>query len=57
MHEGPAERGLDRFAVSIDATGTIVIDTAQITQGPPNLGPANLSFQDPYPWDATCSEA
>ena len=57
MHEGPAERGLDRFAVSIDDTGTIVIDTAQITQGPPNLGPANLSFQDPYPWDATCAEA
>ncbi|HEY7526731.1 MAG TPA: Rieske 2Fe-2S domain-containing protein [Candidatus Limnocylindria bacterium] len=57
MHEGPAERGLDRFAVTIDGTGTIVIDTAQITQGPPNLGPANLSFHDPYAWDATCAEA
>jgi Rieske Fe-S protein len=57
MHEGPAERGLDRFEVTIDATGTIVIDTAQITQGAPNLGPANLVFTDPHPWDATCSEA
>jgi Rieske Fe-S protein len=57
MHEGPAERGLDRFAVSLEPDGTIVIDTAQLTQGPPNQGPANLSFHDPHPWEATCSEA
>ena len=57
MHEGPAERGLDRFAVTIEADGIIVIDTAQLTQGPPNLGPDNLSFHDPHPWDATCAES
>jgi nitrite reductase/ring-hydroxylating ferredoxin subunit len=57
MHEGPAERGLDRFAVRIDADGTIVIDTSEITRGAPNLGPENLTFRDPHPWDATCREA
>ena len=57
MHEGPAERGLDRFAVRMEADGMIVIDTSQLTQGPPNRGPENLSFHDPHPWDATCSEA
>jgi cytochrome b6-f complex iron-sulfur subunit len=31
---GPAPRGLDRFNVSIDG-GQIVVDTAQIVQGPP----------------------
>ncbi|HEX5578746.1 MAG TPA: Rieske 2Fe-2S domain-containing protein [Candidatus Limnocylindria bacterium] len=54
MKVGPAERGLDRFAVLIEGDGTIVIDTAQYTQGPPNLGPEHLAFSDPYPWDATC---
>lgn len=54
MHEGPAERGLDRFAVSIEANGTIVIDTSQLTPGAPNLGPQRLVFSDPHPWDATC---
>jgi nitrite reductase/ring-hydroxylating ferredoxin subunit len=57
MHEGPAERGLDRFAVSIESDGTIVIDTSRLTQGPPNLGQGSLSFHDPHPWEATCSEA
>ena len=57
MHEGPAERGLDRFAVSIEDDGTIVIDTGQLTQGPPNRGPDSLSFRDPHPWEATCAEA
>ncbi len=56
MHEGPAERGLDRFAVSIDADGVIVVDTSQITRGEPNRGPEALSFVDPHPWEATCSE-
>ena len=56
MKEGPAERGLDRFAVLIEDDGTIVIDTAQYTQGPPNLGPDHLAFTDPHPWDATCDE-
>ena len=54
MLKGPAERGLDRFAVLIEDDGTIVIDTAQYTQGPPNLGPDHLAFTDASPWDATC---
>ena len=44
MFKGPAERGLDRFAVLIEDDGMIVIDTAQYTQGPPNLGPDHLSL-------------
>jgi len=54
MFKGPAERGLDRFAVLIEDDGMIVIDTGQYTQGPPNRGPEFLTFTDPYPWDATC---
>ncbi len=54
MAKGPAERGLDRFAVLVEDDGTIVIDTAQYIQGPPNLGPDHLAFTDPHPWDATC---
>ncbi|HET7520432.1 MAG TPA: Rieske 2Fe-2S domain-containing protein [Candidatus Limnocylindria bacterium] len=57
MHEGPAERGLDRFAVSIDSNGVIVIDTGQITRGEPNRGPDALTFRDPHPWEATCAES
>jgi len=57
MHEGPAERGLDRFAVSVEQDGTIVIDTGLLTQGPPNRGPDSLMFRDPHPWEATCAEA
>lgn len=56
MHEGPAERGLDRFAVRIDDDGMIVIDTSQRIQGPPNRGEEALSFHDPQPWEATCAE-
>ena len=56
MFKGPAERGLDRFAVMIEQDGMIVIDTAQYTQGPPNRGPEHLAFTDPHPWDATCEE-
>jgi Rieske Fe-S protein len=54
MKEGPAERGLDRFAVRVEADGTIVVDTAEITRGAPNRGPERLDFLDPHPWDATC---
>ncbi len=54
LKEGPAERGLDRFAVSVERDGAVVIDTSQITQGAPNLGPDRLVFSDPHPWGATC---
>jgi Rieske Fe-S protein len=56
MHEGPAERGLDHFALRIEPDGMIVVDTSEITRGEPNRGPDSLSFVDPHPWDATCSE-
>jgi len=56
MFKGPAERGLDRFAVRIEDDGMVVIDTSQLTKGPPNIGPENLTFVDAHPWEATCSE-
>jgi cytochrome b6-f complex iron-sulfur subunit len=31
---GPAPRGLDRFAVSVDG-GQVVVDTKQVVLGPP----------------------
>ena len=56
MFKGPAERGLDRFAVLIEDDGTIVIDTSQLTKGAPNAGPESLTFVDAHAWEATCSE-
>jgi Rieske Fe-S protein len=56
LKEGPAERGLDRFAVSIGEDGVVVVDTSQIIRGEPNRGPAALTFRDPHPYEATCSE-
>ncbi len=32
---GPAPRGMDRFAMSVDAAGTLTVDTGTIIQGPP----------------------
>lgn len=32
---GPAPRGMDRFAVNVDASGTLTVDTGAIIQGPP----------------------
>ena len=32
---GPAPRGMDRFAMSVDAAGTLTVDTGSIIQGPP----------------------
>ena len=31
---GPAPRGMDRFAISVDAEGTLILDTSKITLGP-----------------------
>jgi cytochrome b6-f complex iron-sulfur subunit len=31
---GPAPRGMDRFSISVDGTGTLIIDTGKITLGP-----------------------
>jgi Rieske Fe-S protein len=54
LKEGPAERGMDRFALEIDEDGVVVIDTALIVAGPPNLGPDHLTFVDPFPYDIKC---
>jgi nitrite reductase/ring-hydroxylating ferredoxin subunit len=54
LKEGPAERGMDRFAVEIDDDGIVVVDTSVIVAGPPNLGPAYLTFVDPFPYDVKC---
>ena len=43
----PGRARPDRFAVLIEDDGMIVIDTAQYTQGPPNLGPDHLTFYGP----------
>ncbi|MGB1506621.1 MAG: ubiquinol-cytochrome c reductase iron-sulfur subunit [Acidimicrobiales bacterium] len=32
---GPAPRGMDRFAMSVDASGALTVDTGSIIQGPP----------------------
>jgi cytochrome b6-f complex iron-sulfur subunit len=32
---GPAPRGMDRFMVTIDPSGTVMVDTSQIILGPP----------------------
>lgn len=31
---GPAPRGMDRYAISVDASGVLTVDTARITLGP-----------------------
>ena len=52
LEKGPAERGMDRFAVLMEEDGTVVIDTSEILFGAPE-GP--VTFTDPHPADAGCS--
>jgi hypothetical protein len=33
--QGPAPRGMDRFPISIQSDGTVLVDTASIVEGPP----------------------
>jgi Rieske Fe-S protein len=55
LKEGPADRGLDRFAVEIDADGVVVIDTGLIVRGAPDRkDPAYLTFVDAAPYDQKC---
>jgi len=54
LFEGPASRGMDRFAVSIGDDGVVVIDTGQFTAGSLNRGPAALSFVDAAPYERKC---
>ncbi len=32
---GPAPRGMDRFAMSVDGSGSLIVDTGTVIQGPP----------------------
>ena len=52
LERGPAERGMDRFAVLIEEDGTVVIDTREIIRGAPEGVP---TFMDPLPQDAGCA--
>jgi cytochrome b6-f complex iron-sulfur subunit len=52
LEKGPAERGMDRFAVLVEEDGTVVIDTSEIIFGAPE---GVLTFTDPHPADVGCS--
>jgi cytochrome b6-f complex iron-sulfur subunit len=54
LKEGPAQRGMDRFAVLVDANRVVVIDTSQYTYGELNRGPDHLTFVDAAPYDRKC---
>jgi len=54
LKPGPAQRGMDRFAVVIDK-GVVVIDTSQYTYGPLDRQDVRfLSFVDAAPYDKKC---
>ncbi len=57
LKNGPAERGMDRFPVTIGDDGVIVIDTSQRIMGPPVRGEDALSFHDAFPYTHTCDDA
>ena len=52
LEKGPAERGMDRFAVLVEEDGTVVIDTSEIIFGAPE---GVLTFTDPHPPEVGCS--
>jgi cytochrome b6-f complex iron-sulfur subunit len=55
LKEGPAQRGMDRFAVEIGANGVVVIDTSQYTFGSLDRQDVrSLSFVDAAPYDRKC---
>lgn len=55
LKEGPAQRGMDRFAVTIGENGVIVIDTSKITAGALDRQDAKyLNFVDAAPYDIKC---
>ena len=54
LYQGPAARGMDRFAVVIGADGVVVIDTSQYMSGALNRGPEHLTFVDAAPYDRKC---
>lgn len=52
LEKGPAERGMDRFAVLLEDDGTIVIDTSEIVFGAPE---GVVTFVDPHPPEVGCA--
>lgn len=55
LKEGPAQRGMDRFAVQIDASGVVIIDTSQLTRGAlDRQDPKYLTFVDAAPYERKC---
>jgi cytochrome b6-f complex iron-sulfur subunit len=56
LKEGPATRGMDRFAITIGDDGVVVIDTSQLTAGALNRGPDALTFVDAAPYDIKCAD-
>lgn len=57
LKNGPAERGMDRFPVTIDEAGVVVIDTSERIMGAPSRGAAGVTFQDAFPYEFTCDDA
>jgi nitrite reductase/ring-hydroxylating ferredoxin subunit len=55
LKQGPAQRGMDRFAVLIDEQGVVVIDTSQLTDGAlDRQDPTYLTFVDAAPYERKC---
>jgi cytochrome b6-f complex iron-sulfur subunit len=55
LKEGPAQRGMDRFAVEVSASGVVTIDTSQYTFGSLDRQDVKfLSFVDAAPYDRKC---
>ena len=52
LEKGPAQRGMDRFAVVVEDDGMVVIDTREFISGPPA---GHLTFTDPFPPEIGCS--
>lgn len=52
LETGPAERGMDRFAVLVEDDGTLIIDTREVLFGAPE---GVITFNDPHPADAGCA--
>ena len=52
LEKGPAQRGMDRFAVLVGEDGTVSIDTREMVRGAPE---GVVTFTDPLPPDAGCA--
>jgi cytochrome b6-f complex iron-sulfur subunit len=48
---GPAPRGMDRFPITIDDAGVVILDTRELVKGPPK---GTTTFTDPHAPDVGC---